>query len=375
MSQRAESPLRELCRGVMPAPSAEHEHARRERIAGRVLELQRELGRQRTVRRRAAFASALAALLGGALSLLLWLRAPAAPQSEPGVRLIAGHASSGQHGEVALQRGPLALGDALLTTPEAEGAELLLSSETALAVAPASRVKLERRAAAGKFEERVRLVQGRVALQVPKLGSRGKVSVETGDALVEVHGTRFTVRVVPRPPLEPFTEVAVQEGRVRVRGAAGELMLGAGEHWSSRVPPEATGTAQSAVPLVAPAPAVTAPAVAAPAVPERVRARAARARPVPPLAPPSDLAAQNRLLEAAELARKNGLPQLALERLDELIRRHPGSEHAQSARVTRFRLLRELGRVQEARAAAQQYLDLYPRGFARAELAGWLQQP
>ena len=33
------------------------------------------------------------------------------------------------------------------------------------------------------------------------------------------------------------------------------------------------------------------------------------------------------------------------------------------------------GLVRVARAAAQQYLDLYPRGFARAELAGWLQQP
>lgn len=366
MSHRAESPLRELCRGVMPAPDPKAEHARRDRIAGRVLELQRELGRQRGVRRRAALASALAALLGGALALVLWLRVPAGtPLSEPGVRLLSGHASSGQHGEVALLPGPLALGDAPLVTPEHEGAELLLSSDTALAVAPASRVKLERRASAGKFEERVRLVAGRVALQVPKLGQRGTVAVETGDALVEVHGTRFSVRVVPRALLQPFTEVAVEEGRVRVRGPAGERMLGAGERWSSAE----HLASEDAAPRLAPAPQELEPAA-----PERVVPRAARPRRSAP-ATPSELAAQNRLLEAAELARKNGLPQLALTRLAELIRLHPGSEHAHSARVTRFRLLRELGRDEEARAAARQYLELYPRGFARSELEDWLQQP
>src|SRR5262245_17063881 len=104
LNDRAESPLRELCRGVWPAPDAAQEHARRERIAGRVLEMQRDLGRRRSVvRRRAAFASALAALLGGALALVLWLRAPGEqPAGEAGVRLIAGHASAGQHGETSL---------------------------------------------------------------------------------------------------------------------------------------------------------------------------------------------------------------------------------------------------------------------------------
>lgn len=362
MSQRGESPLRELCRGVLPAPDPASEHARRERIAGRVLTLQRELSQQRRTRRHAALVSALAALLGGALVLVLWLQA--APDSgiaarEPGVRLISGHASSSQvQGEAALLPGPLALGaDALLVTQAAEGAELRLASDTELVVAPASRVGLERRGSADKFEERVRLVTGRVALQVPKLGARGKVSVETSDALVEVHGTRFSVRVVPRAPLSPFTEVEVQEGRVRVQGAAGERMLGAGERWSSLVPD------------VAP-PAVAQPPAAAP-----VRERAQRPRwPVPLPPTPSELAAQNRLLEAAELARKNALPELALARLSELIRRHPDSEHAHSAQVTRFRLLRELGREEAARAAARQYLESHPRGFARTEVEAWLQK-
>ncbi|MEY2930393.1 MAG: hypothetical protein RL033_1142 [Pseudomonadota bacterium] len=365
MSQRGESPLRELCRGVLPAPDPESEHARRERIAGRVLTLQRELTQQRRTRRRSALVSALAALLGGALALVLWLRA--APEQggrelDLGVRLLSGHAISSQpQGDAPIVPGPLALGAGLLVTRADEGAELLLASETELAVAPASRVGLERRASAGGFEERVRLVTGRVALQVPKLGTRGKVSVETSDALVEVHGTRFSVRVVPRASLEPFTEVEVQEGRVRVRGAAGERMLVAGEHWSSMLP-------SSMLPSSMPPPAVT-PALAPEPAAAPVR-RARRAAPVPPN--PSDLAAQNRLLEAAELAHKNGLPELALERLSELMRLHPDSEHAHSARVARFRLLRELGREQEAQAAARQYLKSHPRGFARAEVQGWL---
>ncbi len=370
--ERAESPLRELCRGLWPAPDPEAESARREHIAGQVLALQRRLARQRRVRRRAAFASALAALLGGALALVLWLRVPAAPEQAAAqgeaLRLLAGSVSlSQQQGHAALPLGPLTLAaDELLVTAATEGAELRLASETALSVAPASRVGLERRARGARFEERVRLVAGRVALQVPRLGEQGKVLVETGDALVEVHGTRFSVRVVPQAGRAPFTEVEVQEGRVRVQGAAGERMLGAGARWSSL--DLAAAQQPSSAPQVE---GQAAQAEAAQPLPRRAeRPR----RPREP-APASELAAQNRLLEAAELARKNGLSQLSLRRLAELIERYPRSEHAHSARVTRFRLLRELGRVQQARAAAQEYLQQHPHGFAREEVEQWLRQP
>src|SRR5690606_17153167 len=135
----------------------------------------------------------------------------------------------------ALGEGQLELpSDALLVTHAEQSAELRLASETALSVAPASEVGVTRRqAAADGFEERVRLRSGSVALRVPRLGARGKVSVETRDALIEVHGTQFWVRVVERPPLEPFTEVQVREGRVLVRSGAEPRLLGAGEHWSS----------------------------------------------------------------------------------------------------------------------------------------------
>jgi outer membrane protein assembly factor BamD (BamD/ComL family) len=82
---------------------------------------------------------------------------------------------------------------------------------------------------------------------------------------------------------------------------------------------------------------------------------------------PSELAAQNRLLEAAELARKQSMPELALSRLDTLIARYPDAELAHNARVERFRVLHAMGRDAEAVAAARDYLRRHPSGFARAE--------
>src|SRR6185503_272313 len=86
----------------------------------------------------------------------------------------------------------------------------------------------------------------------------------------------------------------------------------------------------------------------------------------------SELAAQNRLLEGAELARKNGLPALALERLDTLLQRYPEAQLAHNARVQRFRLLWSMGRKPEAVSAAREYLELYPHGFAREEAQRYL---
>jgi outer membrane protein assembly factor BamD (BamD/ComL family) len=87
----------------------------------------------------------------------------------------------------------------------------------------------------------------------------------------------------------------------------------------------------------------------------------------PAIAKPSPLAEQNRLLQAAQLARRNGMPALALERLETLIERYPGSELTHNALVERFRLLASMGETAKARNAANEYLKRYPAGFARAE--------
>jgi outer membrane protein assembly factor BamD (BamD/ComL family) len=73
------------------------------------------------------------------------------------------------------------------------------------------------------------------------------------------------------------------------------------------------------------------------------------------------------LLEAAELAQRGGMPTLAIERLERLIRRYPDSELAHNARVERFRVLERAGRHDDAVGAARAYLKRYPDGFAREE--------
>lgn len=382
MTDRVSRALRPLRGGVVPVLDAASEERRRERVAARVLEVSRALSARRERRRRVAFHVALAALVGGVTcALLLWLGpwrgpAPVAVNAASEVRLIAGQASLRDGAGLA----PLAPGEhtlpsgSELVTGAEQSAELVLSSRTTLRVAPASQVGLSReRPDDDAFEERVRLRAGGVTLRVPKLGARGKVAVETPDALVEVHGTQFSVRLIEHAPRPPYTEVRVHEGRVLVRSGEQRQFLGAGDVWSSRREEKL-----QVPPVLPPVAADPAPGLAAPqevdksARRETSRARTPRrARPSPPL--PSELAAQNRLLEAAELARKSGLPALALRRLDELIARYPDAELAHNARVERFRLLGAVGRPREAAAAARDYLQRHPHGFARAEAERWLE--
>lgn len=349
------------------------ERARRERIAARVNELSRELAQQRQRRSRFAFGLAAAALVGAFVAVLYVgaferpARLAASAASE--LQLLAGQASvRSPAGLAALAPGQLELpDDALLVTRPEQSAELRLPSQTALSVAAASEVGVRRRQArVDSFEERVVLRAGGVALRVPKLGTRGTVSVETRDAVVEVHGTQFSVKLVERPPLEPFTEVVVQEGRVLVRSGAARRFLGAGERWSSG---EAASPAPS--PILAPTPdgGAEPPSAEPPSAEPRRRAQKAERR-----SPPSELAAQNRLLEAAELARKQGLHELALSRLETLIARYPDAELAQNARVERFRVLRDMGREAAAVGAAREYLGHHPRGYARTEAQHLIEQ-
>jgi hypothetical protein len=361
MSDPCGPALRQLRGGAWPVLDAHGEQRRREHIATRVIELQRQLDRRRE-RGRFALVLSLAALvagLGAAVPLLhLFPDVPEFGETERAelpagnsVQLLAGHASVrdalGTGLLDPLEPGQFQLAsDALLVTPRDDGAELRLWSQASLSVAPASEVGLvRRRPNLEAFEERVRLKTGSVALRVPKLGARGKVSVQTSDALVEVHGTQFSVHVVERPPLEPFTEVDVREGRVLVRSGAQSRLLGAGDHWSSARPSATTP---------------------APSPPQARRHR--RQRPAPIVTSTlSELAAQNQLLEDAEHARSNGLPLLAARHLDTLIARYPEAELAHNARVQRFRLLRQTGRDSDAIAGAEDYLRRHPQGFARDE--------
>lgn len=357
-----ESAARRLRGGVWPVLDEASEEARRERIAARVVGLTRELQTKRQQRHRWALGVALAALVGAASTVaVVWPGGPDAAElaDRPSleVRLLAGAASLHDGSGVVPLAGSVVLDpDAALVTPPDASAELRLSSATELSVAPSSELEIRRqRPSPGVFEERVRLRTGRVALAVPKLGTRGKVSVETSDALVEVHGTRFSVHVVEDAPGVQFTEVTVRDGRVLVRAAGESHLLGAGDSFSTR-PPAPPAPRE---PIAGP----PAPAPLEKAEPQkRARKAAAPRRPSP-----SELAEQNRLLEAAELAQRGGMPTLAVERLELLIARYPESELAHNARVERFRVLERAGRHEAAVSAARAYLLRHPRGFAREE--------
>ena len=369
MSPKTQSPLRELCRGVWPVQDPETEERRRQQIAARIVVQNRQLAQRSLSRRRQVWWVAAAALLGSLSLLWVLERTPSAlpgtaSQATPAsARLVAGEASLSQQGVLLpLGASPFDVsGEApILVTRADQAAEVRLSSDTAVKVEGASEVGLDRRqTATGGFEEHVRLRAGSVALRVPKLGERGKVAVETPDSWIEVHGTQFSVRWVQRAPLAPFTEVKVKEGKVLVRSREGaSRFLGAGEEWrSSAEQPIA------AAPPAAPPPIATVP----PAAPPKAPAPVAVVPEPPPAVSASELAAQNRLLEGAELARKSGMPALALERLDTLMQRYPKAELAHNAHVQRFRLLWSMGRRAESMSAARQYLERYPEGFARDE--------
>lgn len=66
-------------------------------------------------------------------------------------------------------------------------------------------------------QTRIALSRGLVRLHVPPIPDRGRLVVETSDAAVIVHGTRFTVRKLDAAS----TAVAVEEGLVEVRPLGG----------------------------------------------------------------------------------------------------------------------------------------------------------
>jgi hypothetical protein len=81
----------------------------------------------------------------------------------------------------------------------------------------------------GRLAQRVRLDSGSIRCSVPKLAGGREFSVSTPDALVVVHGTRFSVEVEPMEDGLSQTCVRVTEGRVAVHGAGSVVLLGAGD--------------------------------------------------------------------------------------------------------------------------------------------------
>ncbi len=220
----------------------------------------------------------------------------------------------------------------------------------AVDVQGATRVRFEP-TTARPGHERLGLMFGRIDVDVPEDGSPREFTVQTPQATVVVHGTRFAVEVArERPSDRVSTRVHVTRGRVGVRTASGERMLGAGSTWSSQ--PEETP------PKLSPVHSAPAPSAAPRAEPATDRR---------PATASSSLAEQNAIYAGAMQAKQRGDDQRVVAELDRLLRRFPQSPLIPDARVERFRALQRLGRTEEAARSARQYLADQPDGFARDE--------
>jgi hypothetical protein len=207
-------------------------------------------------------------------------------------------------------------------------------------------------------------------VEVPKLDATRGFSVETPDALVVVHGTRFSVLVEPTTD-GPRTRVQVTRGIVAVQKGGREVFLTAGQAWPvvEAAPAAATrGSAPSASmnePVRVDAGLDEADEARRPSPDEKKRGRASQRK--PPVFDSRELADQNRRFARAMTAKKQGDTATALRELGAILRRYPGSPLTQETRVERLRLLRGVGRGELAAREARRYLREFPQGYAVLE--------
>ena len=204
----------------------------------------------------------------------------------------------------------------------------------------------------------VRLQRGVLTVSKAQSDEVQEVRVFTEQADVVMRGTLFAVMIDRSTENHGVTRVVVREGEVNVRPGGHHRKLAAGQSGSpdDGVNPE---VAEGVRPATTPAAEVQPVAGATDAGPDVLPRGGAKVS--------SSLAEQNRAFERAQAARRNGHAEQALGLFEVLWRKFPGSEQAHNARVEHFRLLRALGRNEQARRSAQAYLRAYPRGFAAAE--------
>lgn len=223
----------------------------------------------------------------------------------------------------------------------------------------------------GAPKRQIQLGRGHVLVSVQKSAGR-EFSVVTPDARVIVHGTVFSVDVVPSIVANvasaanrasaanvAFTRVAVREGIVTVVSADGAHALASGETWASSagaagadVPspsdPDPAGAVVAPPPGVGPEPTSPLRGSTGPLATRRVlvrgpsetrsTSRSPQADPSTPSASGGEVAAQslslqNRAFERGLKARDRGDASTALSIFRGLLRDYPNSPIAESARL------------------------------------------
>jgi TolA-binding protein len=191
---------------------------------------------------------------------------------------------------------------------------------------------------------------------VAKLTAPQRFIIDTPDAEIEVRGTRFRLRVLPRGEAcgdGSRTRVEVAEGVVQARGAGVRLDVGAGESWPADC-------------ATKPAPPVSASSAAGDTTaPRQLGTTPAHGKSARPAAERlSALAPQNDLFAEGIARRRQGDVSGALRVYQELLTRFPNGPLAENAMVERMRLLAGSA---EASVEAKRYLARYPHGFGAAE--------
>ncbi len=343
----------------------------REVRAQAILALQEELAKRARARKRARWvfgavaAAAAVAITGGGMLALhmhhassLAASAPSTPKPAATVAVIA-HPT----GDVTVVGGdgkPEALTDGSLLRA---GSHVVARSHgrVVLSFATGTQLTAEDGGDVTVMEngsvQRLLLASGSLQAKVHKLGPHQRFLVSTPDAEVEVRGTQFRVSVVGADPScggGTRTRVVVTEGVVSVRSHGEEARVPAGSSW----PPGCV--ARTAVGSTATAPTELAESTSPrpKAVPRPGNAASQASR--------STLTEENDLFGKAVAARQRGDAPGAVAAWSTFIAKYPSSPLAESAAVERMKTLRGVDRAR-ASAAARQYLDEYPSGFARAE--------
>jgi hypothetical protein len=211
------------------------------------------------------------------------------------------------------------------------------------------------------------VARGVIECDVEHRDHRPPFRVLAGDVTVEVVGTRFTVTRTPAP------RVDVARGKVKITSPDGTTFVEAGGTWPVVTAVAPAPTPEPAAPIEMPeepAPVKKKAAIPPPSAREQYRLANKLEQRDPQKAAQlyRSIATRGEGMEAvalvslAEIELRLKSPAAALAALDELKKRFPNAANAEDAAWFRFEALEAMGKRDEARRAADDYLRQFPHG-------------